>query len=151
MNTICNLVHGLMYRLALTLLQIATRSAGKAHLEVERKFQLTGAQAGELPAKLAGMNFLPAGEVVMTDTFLPANKEGDMVRVRQEVHNGASQTLLTLKSWVKTPDGGKERKESERAIGAIAKWCLMHSARNSGKGALPSFSKSRQLFEGKLS
>jgi predicted adenylyl cyclase CyaB len=87
----------------------------------------------------------------MTDTFLPAKNEGDMVRIRRESEGAHRRLLLTLKKWVVTSDGGKEREETEGKISAPLAIILMWLGRSLRGSSLLSFSKRRQLFAGTLS
>jgi adenylate cyclase class IV len=125
--------------------------AKDAHLEVERKYRATDEEFSRLPERARSLNFVEAGQVVMTDTFLPTEDEGDMMRVRVESGNGLPRSILTLKSWVSTADGGKERKETEREIPAFLGRLLVAIGRTLKGSPLMSFSKHRQLFEGNLS
>ena len=129
---------------------LAARSADKAHLEVERKFHLIDDEYRKLPDRLHLHGFNPAREVFMTDTFLPSASEGEMVRLRVEEHAGHTLTLLTLKSWVVTAGGGRERKEAERPIGGLMRFCLLRVGRWLSDVDLLSFSKHRKHFEGSL-
>src|SRR5579883_3520087 len=104
--------------LMLTLLQNAfawfvKNKVSKGHLEVERKFSISAMEAESLPLRLREFQFRPAGSITMTDTFLPPRQKGEMLRVRDEVTADSARSVFTLKAWVKTSDGGKERQESE--------------------------------------
>ena len=142
-------LHGL-YSLVIYLLRIATQASEKSHLEVERKFRISAQDAMSLPARLPTKGFLPAGTVDMTDTFLPAKNEGDMIRIRRESEGSRRQILLTLKKWVVTSDGGKEREETEGSISGVVAVILMWLGRSLRGSSLLSFSKRRQLFAGTL-
>lgn len=133
-------------------IQAGEQRAGKsgAHMEVERKFRLTEEECSNIPQLLLTRGFSAAGEVIMTDTFLPTAVEGDMARVREECESGKRRTLLTLKTWVATADGGKERKETEREISPLSGKLLLAAGRLAKQSALLFFSKSRNLFAGKL-
>lgn len=125
-------------------------AADKGHLEVERKFALAAAEASTLRARLEELGFAYADTAAMTDSFLPAAVDGEMMRVRAErLGNGPLRTMLTFKKWVKTASG-KERQETERQVGAstAALWKLL--GRIISGQSLLSFSKQRQLFDGKL-
>lgn len=125
-------------------------AADKGHFEVERKFALGEHEVGTIPARLQDLGFRYAGTAAMTDTFLPAAADGEMMRVRQEtLDEEPMRTLLTFKKWVATSTG-KERQETERQVGSSvgALWKLL--GRMVGGQPLLSFSKKRKLFDGKL-
>ena len=150
-----NTIHKWFQRLTAALLQVLLRalagpSKNSTVLEVERKFRLAGDEADGLPEKLKRRGFVPAETVDMTDTFLPCPVEGDMARVRVEKHKGTTGTLLTLKTWVRTPDGGKERQETEREIGRAATLLLLFLGRKINGADLLSFGKRRRHFVGRL-
>lgn len=122
-------------------------SSDKSHLEVERKFRLTTQEAELLPEILQSQGFVYAGLARMTDHFLPAAVDGEMLRLRREqIDDEAIKTILTFKQWVPTATG-KERRETERlvqpAVGAL--WFLL--GRLANRRALLSFSKRRHLYE----
>jgi predicted adenylyl cyclase CyaB len=125
-------------------------TSDKAHFEVERKFALTKPEVDEIPVRLKALGFTYIGTAAMTDTFLPTFVDGEMMRVRfEQIGSEPLRTLLTYKQWVKTATG-KERKESEREVGSTvgALWRLV--GRAIIRQPLLSFSKNRQLFDGKL-
>lgn len=124
--------------------------SNKAHLEVERKFALTKPEVDVIPGRLKDLGFSYAGTAAMTDSFLPTAVDGEMMRVRQEkIDDAPARTVLTFKKWVKT-ETGKERQETEREVGSSvgALWRII--GRAIARQPLLSFSKSRQLFDGKL-
>jgi adenylate cyclase class IV len=125
-------------------------ASDKGHLEVERKFALAAAEVTALRARLEQLGFTYAGTAAMTDSFLPAAVDGEMMRVRSErLGDQSPRTMLTYKQWVKTASG-KERRETEREVrtSTAALWKLLGRV-ISGEPLL-SFSKQRQLFDGKL-
>jgi predicted adenylyl cyclase CyaB len=127
-----------------------SRKVNKAHLEVERKFSITDRESESLPLQLRELGFKPAGSVVMTDTFLPARDQGEMMRIRDEVAGSRVRSVFTLKSWLHTADGGKERQESEAEVSQLLRTVAIILARYvCGKEVL-SFSKERTHFEGHL-
>lgn len=151
MNTISKWFQRLTGALLQVLLRALTGpSKNSTVLEVERKFRLLDGEADGLPEKLKRRGFLPAETVDMTDTFLPCPVEGDMARVRVEKHNGTTRTLLTLKTWVRTPDGGKERQETEREIGRAATLLLLFLGRKVAGADLLFFGKCRKHFVGRF-
>ncbi len=117
----------------------------KLHLEVERKFRLFDGELDALVARLPACGFKPDSELTMTDTFLPAEKDGDMIRIRVESEGEERHRFLTLKDWV-TIDGERERREEEGEIGLLASVVLRLVARLV-EGASPlSFSKVRHSY-----
>src|SRR5438094_561760 len=128
-----------LYSLALYLLRIATQNSEKTHLEVERKYRITADEASSLPSRLSSKRFVSIGTVDMRDTFLPAKNEGDMVRIRRESDNGKRRTLLTLKKWIVTADGGKEREETEGRLHPLVAVVLLWLGRSLRDSSLLSF------------
>ncbi|MBX9688009.1 MAG: CYTH domain-containing protein [Candidatus Obscuribacterales bacterium] len=126
------------------------RKARKGHLEVERKFSISATESESLPLRLRELEFRPTGSVTMTDTFLPPRQKGEMMRVRDEVSPGSLRSVFTLKSWVKTRDGGKERQESECEVSSLLRTLAIICARFAAQKELLSFSKERAVFEGTL-
>jgi len=122
-----------------------------SHLEVERKFRLTQCQIEPVRERIVSLGFGAASLVFMTDYFLPTENEGDMMRVRFESEQDKKRTCLTQKSWVGTSDGGRERKETESEIPTLVGSLLILIGRCLKGSELLTFSKHRQLFEGKLS
>lgn len=116
----------------------------KPHLEVERKFRLFGDELDGLLERLPKCGFSPSGEVTMTDTFLPAIKDEDMVRIRVESESGETRRILTLKDWV-IIDGERERREQEGPVGLIAGVLLRLVGRLVQGRPLLSFTKLRDL------
>ena len=125
-------------------------SPDKGHLEVERKFIISAQEAVELSERLRTFGFEFSKQVSMSDTFLPTSVAGEMMRVRNERSSGASACLVTFKQWVSTPDGGKERQETEREIGWISRSLLLFAGKLVNQGELLSFSKKRDLYLGNL-
>jgi adenylate cyclase class IV len=74
-----------------------------------------------------------------------------MVRIRRESEGSRRKILLTLKKWVVTSDGGKEREETEGSISGVVAVVLMWLGRSLRGSSLLSFTKRRQLFAGTLS
>lgn len=141
--------------LLLTLLQktfvwFVQSKVSKGHLEVERKFSISAQEAESLPLRLRELEFRPAGSITMTDTFLPPRQKGEMMRVRDEVTAASARSVFTLKAWVKTADGGKERQESECEVSPLVRTLTIMLGRFASNRDLLSFSKDRALFEGNL-
>ena len=117
----------------------------KAHLEVERKFRLFDGEIDDLETRLPASGFRPIGVLTMTDTFLPAMKDEDMIRIRVESEGEARRRYLTLKDWVMI-DGERERREQEGEIGLLASVVLRMVGRLV-QGIKPlSFSKVRHTY-----
>lgn len=145
---------GLLRALLVSVLQnifgaLVYRAADPAHFEVERKFQLSQEEVPGLIDRLREQGFSPAGVVIMTDTFLPPPAKGEMLRVRDEKTLGVWRTVFTRKSWQNTPDGGRERHECEREATPLLRAVVLLAARMIC-GDLPSFTKERRLYEGKV-
>lgn len=126
---------------------IVYRGSEPAHFEVERKFQLAEGEANEVIERLREQGFSPAGVVVMTDTFIPPPAKGEMLRVRDETIGTSTRTVFTRKSWVNTPEGGKERRETERPVTPFLRTAMLLAARMIC-GDLASFVKERRLYTG---
>jgi adenylate cyclase class IV len=74
-----------------------------------------------------------------------------MMRVRDEVTAGsACRSVFTLKSWVHTADGGKERLESESVVSPLVRTMAIIIGRYATGRELLSFSKERTKYEGRL-
>lgn len=117
----------------------------KTHLEVERKFKISAEEFRALSARLLSQGFQLTGQVFMTDTFLPVQTEGDMMRIRVETMNDITKTILTRKQWV-TVGGERERQETERETNDLASGCLLELGERLTGGPLPSFSKDRDMY-----
>jgi adenylate cyclase class IV len=127
----------------------AKQAEDKAHLEVERKFRLFDGEIDDLDSRLPKCGFRPIGELTMTDTFLPALKDEDMIRIRVESEGELRRRVLTLKDWVMI-DGERERREQEGEIGLLASLVLRLVGRLvDGKPPL-SFSKVRRSYSSSL-
>ncbi len=123
--------------------------AKKGHLEVERKFPISAQESESLPMKLRELGLKPDGSVHMTDTFIPSREAGEMMRVRDERGSAGVKCVFTLKSWVETASGGRERKESETEVGPLLRTIVVMLARSASPSELLSFSKERALFSGR--
>ncbi|MBX9951380.1 MAG: CYTH domain-containing protein [Candidatus Obscuribacterales bacterium] len=123
----------------------AKQAEEKAHLEVERKFRLFDGEIDNLETRLPKCGFLPIGELTMTDTFLPALKDEDMIRIRVESEGELRRRILTLKDWVMI-DGERERREQEGEIGLVASLVLRLVGRLVEGNPPLSFSKVRRSY-----
>jgi adenylate cyclase class IV len=124
-------------------------------LEVERKFRITNAVASSMPEKLISLGFMPVGETVMKDIFLPTDNPSDMLRIREEQTvkpDGAlvERIVFTAKRWKVFPDGSKEREEQEEEIAPLVRDSFIRLGEKIAGGALLTFTKKRALFEGQL-
>jgi adenylate cyclase class IV len=125
-------------------------AASKDHYEVELKFKIDVADAEHLREVLPESGFRYTTTVEMSDTFLPAPYEGEIMRIRQEYElAGARRTVFTIKEWVKTRTG-RTRKEAESDAPSTLALIFLFAGRFLSDRALLGFSKKRELFEGKL-
>jgi adenylate cyclase class IV len=124
------------------------KETAKPHFEVERKYPVSQEEFHKLPGRLRDLGFLRKSKATIVDTFLPAEKEGDMVRLREETTDGLTVTVITLKEWVEVA-GQRERKERESdPIDAVTKDCMLSLGRRLASEPLMSFSKDRTTFSG---
>jgi adenylate cyclase class IV len=118
------------------------------HFEVERKFRLTDEEFDLMPARLVeDLNFVKMREVTETDTFFPAEKPGDMVRIRDEKCGAKTVHYLTQKTW-KIVGDSKERSEQEEKLSANVRNCMIAVGErmNDGQELLTLF-KTRTFYE----
>lgn len=121
----------------------------KPHFEVERKYPVSPEEFHKLSGRLRDLGFSKKSRATIVDTFLPAEKDGDMVRLREETVDGLTVTVITLKEWVDV-DGQRERKERESdPIDSVTKDTLMSLGRRLATESLMSFSKDRTTFSGR--
>lgn len=146
----------LLVRLLKRLSTTGCKEDKQPHFEVERKYRLSQDEFDTLPARLRQDGFVRAGRMIMTDTFLPAENDGELMRLRDEVsETGRSITILTTKRWVEVA-GDRERKESEsEGIDSTTRECLLSLGQrlqaSTGKKKereLPSYTKERTTFSG---
>lgn len=127
----------------------SAETAKKPHFEVERKYPVSQEEFHKLPGRLRDLGFSRKSRATILDTFLPAENEGDMVRLREETIDGLTVTVITLKQWVDV-NGERERKERESdPIDAVTKDCLMSLGRRLATEPLMSFSKDRTTYSGR--
>ncbi|MBX9670100.1 MAG: CYTH domain-containing protein [Candidatus Obscuribacterales bacterium] len=120
----------------------------RPHFEVERKYQISEAEFEKLPHRLRALGFARSSKATIADSFVPAEKDGDMIRVRDEVSGESTKTVITLKEWEEV-SGGRERKEREsEPIDDVARDCVVALGRRLKKGELMSFSKERTTYSG---
>ncbi len=120
----------------------------RPHFEVERKYQLSREEFDGMPGRLRALGFSKSSDATILDTFLPAENDGDMIRVRDETSDGVTVTVITLKEWIDV-GGSRERKEREsEPIDAISKEAFLALGRRLADSDLMSFSKERATFCG---
>lgn len=120
----------------------------RSHFEVERKYQLSREEFDRMPSRLRALGFSKKSCATIVDTFIPAENEGDMIRVRDETLDGLTTSVVTLKQWVDVA-GSRERKERESdPIDAIARETFLALGRRLAGSELMSFSKERSAFRG---
>ncbi|CAN5231639.1 hypothetical protein BH11CYA1_BH11CYA1_35720 [soil metagenome] len=112
------------------------------NFEVERKFALQDSELGAFSERLVQMGFSKGRLIAMTDQFLPVKVKGEMLRIRDEVVENESETLLTIKEWVNIA-GGRERRETEGKLSAFTRRFLLTLGGLLNGGKLMSFSKQR--------
>ena len=121
-------------------------SDGNKHFEIERKYRLSEEEFEGLPARLKEAAFTPLRTVIERDTFFPVEKEGDMLRLRDEDLDGVVTHSFTRKTWIETA-GAKERSESEEPISTFVRECLLEIVQRINPKPLRKLSKQRSLFE----
>jgi len=120
----------------------------RPHFEVERKYRMSQAEFEDMPKRLRSLGFTRKSLAHIVDTFLPAEKDGDMIRLRDETVDELTTTVITLKQWVEV-DGEQERKERESdPIDGVTRDCLMNVGQRLAKSELMSFSKDRTTYSG---
>ncbi|MBZ0185141.1 MAG: CYTH domain-containing protein [Candidatus Obscuribacterales bacterium] len=121
--------------------------------EVERKYRLSEKEMSDLPERLLAAGFGRATEVEITDTFIPAEVESDMIRIRDIVDRDGKSTVLTMKTWVEV-EGGREREEREsEPFDELTRSCFLALGRRLAGCDLLSFFKRRTEYrrrEGRL-
>jgi len=125
------------------------KNQNRPHFEIERKYRISQEEFERLPVRLHTEGFVREDRVSMTDTFIPAEHEGETIRLREQIsESGKTVTILTIKQWVDVA-GGRERQEAEsEGIDSTTRECLLALGRrlNSGKGDLLSYSKARTTY-----
>jgi len=121
----------------------APHSSNQPNFEVERKYHIVENELERVKERLQQMSFSPSRLIAMTDQFLPVRVKGEMLRIRDEVVESHSETLLTIKEWVIIA-GGRERRETEGKLSPLMRRFLLSLGRLLKGGALNSFSKMRQ-------
>ena len=121
-------------------------SESKKHFEIERKFRLSEEEYGQLPARLSEAYFTPGRTVIEKDTFFPVEKQGDMLRLRDEQSSDLTRHIFTRKTWVETA-GAKERSESEEEVSPFLREFILAVVRQVHPEPLRTLKKKRSFFE----
>jgi len=117
----------------------------KKHFEVERKYRLSKAEYEQLPKTLKELGFSHEKEVVEHDTFLPVEKKGDMLRIRDEKEGSTTTHILTRKTWIEA-NGERERSEREEEISAFLRDTILDVVERAAQNPLRKLSKKRAFF-----
>jgi predicted adenylyl cyclase CyaB len=123
---------------------------GSARLEVERKYFLGDCNLDNVRKRIEAENFAFWGQSEMTDWFLPTHIERELMRIRREKIGSTVANTLTVKRWVNTASGTREREESERTLGPILTVILLIIARFLQGSNLLSLRKDRSVYRGSL-
>lgn len=136
------LVLGLIVWFVKTLTGKQSESAS-TQLEVERKYHVSKETFESLPDRLNSSGFRYYRTQEMTDTFIPAQEDSEMIRIRDLTDEESSRSVLTLKKWISV-DGESVRQEREtESLDPVARDCLLEMGSRIAKDALNSFSKVR--------
>jgi predicted adenylyl cyclase CyaB len=118
-----------------------------ACFEVERKFRLSKQEYDEMPGRLKDrLQFEWLKDVIEADTFLPAEKPGDMIRIRDEQGDQSTHYFLTQKTWVEVMNG-QERREQENDISQGVRDCMIAVTERLNAKPLKRLSKNRSFYE----
>jgi predicted adenylyl cyclase CyaB len=118
-----------------------------ARYEVERKYRLSKQEYDEMPARLKErLHFDWVSDVIEADTFLPAEKPGDMIRIRDEQGVQSTHYFLTQKTWVEVMNG-KERREQEDDISQGVRDCMIAVTERLNAKPLKRLSKNRTFYQ----
>ncbi len=127
---------------------IAMGSNHVEHLEVERKFFLGSRDLEQVKQTLAAENFYLSSQSEIVDWFLPTSQKREMLRIRREKEQQSVTHILTMKRWVDTVSGGKEREEIEKDISSYTALALILIGRFVEGSTLLSLSKRRSTYLG---
>jgi predicted adenylyl cyclase CyaB len=120
-------------------------TGSKNHFEIERKYRLSKSEYDELPKTLKHLGFSHKKEVVENDTFLPVEKKGDMLRIRDEKEGQITTHILTRKTWVETK-GERERSEQEEEVSSFVRNTILEVVERANEKSLRHLSKKRTFF-----
>ncbi|MEZ4545506.1 MAG: CYTH domain-containing protein [Cyanobacteriota/Melainabacteria group bacterium] len=119
-----------------------------SQFEVERKYRLSQEEFDDLPSILRRSGYHFHREQQMTDTFIPALEQDDMIRIRDIRSQGKDSSVLTLKKWT-VVEGERVRREREtESLDPVARDCLLEMGTRLATEALLSFSKKRVEYRG---
>lgn len=119
-----------------------------SQFEVERKYRLSQEEFDDLPSILKRSGYHFHREQQMTDTFIPALEQDDMIRIRDIRSQGKDSSVLTLKKWT-VVEGERVRREREtESLDPVARDCLLEMGSRLATEALLSFSKKRVEYRG---
>lgn len=114
-----------------------------SQIEVEKKFRLKDSEIEKMPGFLEKSGFRAGGKQHMTDTFVPANEQSEMIRIRDLTVEEHSSSVLTLKRWIEV-DGERVRQEREtESLDPVARDCILEMGSRLAKDALLTLSKER--------
>jgi predicted adenylyl cyclase CyaB len=129
---------------------IARGGKGAPHLEVERKYFLGERNLEDVKARIEAEKFSFWGRSEMTDWFLPSHLNRELMRIRREKIGSDVANTLTVKRWVNTANGTREREELERSIGPLLTAVLLITGRFLQGSSLKSLHKERSVHRGIL-
>lgn len=116
--------------------------------EIERKYRLSREEFDDMPRRLKEkLRFDWVRDVVEADTFLPVEKPGDIIRIRDEKGDSSIQHILTQKTWVEVLNG-KERREQEDTIPVAVRDCVIAVTERLNGKPLKKLSKKRRFYRG---
>ncbi len=122
----------------------------QARYEVERKFRLSNQEYDEMRTRLTErLQFEWVGDLTEADTFIPVEKPGDMIRIRDEHGDRTIRHFLTQKTWVEVANG-KERREQEDDLPTSVRDCVMAVVERLNAKPLKKLSKKRTFYKGDL-
>jgi predicted adenylyl cyclase CyaB len=129
---------------------IAQSGEDDGHLEIERKFSLAGMNREAVVKRIEEAQFTYWCCSDMIDWFLPTKETGELMRIRREKISDEVVHTLTVKQWVATADGGKERKETERTISSLVAVMLLSTSKFLNGAQLSSLKKVRDVYRGSI-
>lgn len=116
-------------------------------IEVERKYRLSPEEFDSMPGLSESSGFRFQHKQDMTDTFVPAALDSEMIRIRDIASEGKETSVLTLKKWIEV-DGERVRQEREtESLDPVARGCILEMGSRLAKDALLTFSKERVEYQ----
>lgn len=123
------------------------KSDSSTQIEVERKYRISSEEFASLPGLLKREGFRFYRKQDMTDTFIPAKVESDMIRIRDLTSDGCDSSVLTLKKWIDV-EGERVRQEREtESLDPVVRDCLLEMGSRLADDALLTISKKRDEFQ----